>query len=113
MSGLMKIWKSIERRKAPRFAFPDGIVTIDEHKYQLADISTTGLRIDPFEGNLSTGDDFSFSLALTDRGIPLTYDGTGTVVRIDERGLAATYTMAEGSPPLPFADFFHSLTVGL
>lgn len=90
--GLFKSAKTADDAREHERAPGHGArVTIDRKSYVVDNLSASGFRIQPYDGDLIPRQQFSFRFHLVLNGESYEFPARGLVVRIDDAGLAAKY----------------------
>ncbi|MBM3545700.1 MAG: hypothetical protein FJX54_02005 [Alphaproteobacteria bacterium] len=81
-----------DRRLDPRIRPKEGWVRIDDRRYEIWDVSASGILIRPYAGDHKLGASFDFRLHLVDAPNPeIVIDGGAVVVRVNEKEMAAQF----------------------
>lgn len=86
-----------ERRKAIRHSGSGAKIRVGKKIYPIKDISSDGLSIENYHGDLIAKQHFEFEFILPMQGETLEFPGHGVVVRIENGLFAAKY-----QPPQPY-----------
>lgn len=82
----------VNRRMDQRFAPGEGWIDVEGRRYEVRDVSVSGVRIRPYVGCYQIGNSFSFTLHLYgDDGVDVVIDGGAVVVRVLPGELAAQF----------------------
>ncbi|MBM3531809.1 MAG: hypothetical protein FJX60_02080 [Alphaproteobacteria bacterium] len=81
-----------DRRLDPRVRPKEGWLLIDGRRFEVWDVSASGLLIRPYAGEHKIGASFDFRLHLLDLPNPeIVIDGGAVVVRINDKEMAAQF----------------------
>jgi hypothetical protein len=82
----------VNRRLDPRVRPKEGWVDVDGRRYEVWDVSASGLLIRPYAGGHEIGTSFTFRLHLRDEpNAEIVIDGGAVVVRATEKEMAAQF----------------------
>ena len=82
----------VNRRMDPRVAPGEGWIDIEGLRYEVRDVSVSGIRIRPYAGGHQIGGSFTFKLHLRgEAGKDIVIDGGAVVVRILPGEMAAQF----------------------
>ncbi len=82
----------VNRRMDPRVEPANGWIDIDGLRYEVCDVSVSGVLVRPYAGGHRVGGSFSFQLHLRDASDQeVVIDGGGIVVRITPSEMAAQF----------------------
>lgn len=91
MVPLKPAQESAETRVAPRVEITGGYVRIDSSEYPVANISTSGFLLKPYEGSLIKLQKFYLTLVLPNGDKPLEFNASARVARVGPEGLGAYF----------------------
>jgi hypothetical protein len=81
-----------DRRLDPRIRPKEAWVLIGERRYEVWDVSASGILVRPYAGEHKIGASFDFRLHLRDDPNPeIVIDGGAVVVRVNEKEMAAQF----------------------
>ncbi len=81
----------VNRRLDPRIAPADGWIDVEGLRYEICDVSVSGVLIRPYAGGHEVGSSFSFQLHLRDGSDDVAIFGGAIVVRITPSEMAAQF----------------------
>lgn len=80
-----------ERRAAPRIEGTGALVRVDSKEYQVANISTGGFLLKPYDGDLIKHQKFYLTLVFPDGENTLEFAADARVARLGPEGLGAYF----------------------
>ena len=83
--------QGINRRMDPRIRPSEGWMDVDGLRYEVCDVSVSGVLIRPYAGGQAVGSSFNFRLHLREDDTEIVIDGGAVVVRVTPSEMAAQF----------------------
>ncbi len=83
--------QGINRRMDPRVRPSEGWMDVDGLRYEVCDVSVSGVLIRPYAGGHQVGGSFNFRLHLRDGDAEILIEGGAVVVRVTPSEMAAQF----------------------
>lgn len=97
--------QGINRRMDPRVRPSEGWIDIDGLRYEVCDVSVSGVLIRPYAGGRQVGASFNFRLHLRDGDGEIVIDGGAVVVRVTPSEMAAQFFHLDSDQYPAFDDY--------
>lgn len=83
--------QGVNRRMDPRVQPSEGWLDVDGLRYEVCDVSVSGVLIRPYAGGHGIGSSFDFRLHLREGDAEVVIDGGAVVVRVTPSEMAAQF----------------------
>lgn len=103
--ALLAEQSGINKRMDPRIQPSDGWMVVDGQRYEVSDVSISGVLIKPYVGSHKVGASFNFRLHLRDGDKEIVIDGGAVVVRVTEIEMAAQFFHLDSDQYPTFDDY--------
>ena len=97
--------QGINKRMDPRVQPSEGWLDVDGLRYEVCDVSISGVLIRPYAGTHKIGASFSFRLHLRDGDGEIVIDGGAVVVRVTPSEMAAQFFHLDSDQYPAFDDY--------